>query len=161
MPVLQYADHRPLRETLYRAYATRASEFGKPEWDNTTLIADILKLRHEAAQLLAYENYAQMSLATKMAESSDQVTEFLHTLAARAKPFAERDMRELKDHASQKFGLDDLQAWDVAYVSEKLREEKYAFSDQEVKQYFPEGQDRKRTRLNSSHYCASRMPSSA
>jgi len=139
MPVLQYADHRPLRETLYRAYATRASEFGKPEWDNTALIADILRLRREAAQMLGYANYAEMSLATKMAESSQQVTEFLHTLAARAKPFAERDMQELK-YATQKLHLDDLQAWDVAYVSEKLREEKYAFSDQEVKQYFPESQ---------------------
>ena len=140
MPVLQYADHRPLRETLYRAYATRASEFGQAEWDNTPLIADILKLRHEAAQLLAYENYAQMSLATKMAESAEQVTEFLHTLAARARPFAERDMQELREYASRKLGLDDVQAWDVAYISEKLREEKYAFSDQEVKQYFPEAQ---------------------
>src|SRR3546814_13961969 len=105
MPVLQYADHRPLRETLYRAYATRASEFGKAEWDNTSLIADILKLRHEAAQLLAYENYAQMSLATKMAESAEQVTEFLHTLAARARPFAERDMQELREYDSRKLGL--------------------------------------------------------
>ena len=140
MPVLQYADHRPLRETLYRAYATRASEFGKPEWDNTTLIADILKLRQEAAQMLGYANYAEMSLATKMAESPQQVTEFLHTLAARAKPFAERDMQELKEYAARKLDLHDIQAWDVAYVSEKLREEKYAFSDQEVKQYFPEAQ---------------------
>jgi oligopeptidase A len=139
MPVLQYADDRQLRETLYRAYATRASEFGQAEWDNTSLIADILKLRHEAAVMLGYANYAEMSLTTKMAESPRQVTEFLHTLAARAKPFAERDMQELKDYA-QKLGIDDIQAWDVAYVSEKLREEKYAFSDQEVKQYFPEAQ---------------------
>lgn len=139
MPVLQYADNRQLRETLYRAYATRASEFGKPEWDNTALIADILKLRHEAAQMLGYDNYAEMSLATKMAESPQQVVEFLHTLASRARPFAERDMQELKVYAA-KLGLDDVQAWDVAYVSEKLREEKYAFSDQEVKQYFPEAQ---------------------
>ncbi|HEX5539414.1 MAG TPA: M3 family metallopeptidase [Methylophilaceae bacterium] len=139
MPVLQYAENRVLRETLYRAYATRASEFGKPEWDNTALITDILKLRAEAAQLLDYANYAQMSLATKMAETPQQVTEFLDTLAKRAKPFAERDMRELTDYARQ-LGISDMQAWDVAYVSEKLREEKYAFSDQEVKQYFPEDQ---------------------
>jgi len=140
MPVLQYADHRPLRETLYRAYATRASEFGKPEWDNTALIADILKLRQEAARMLGFAHYAEMSLATKMAESSQQVTEFLHTLAARARPFAERDMQELREYAAQRLDLEDLQAWDVAYISEKLREEKYAFSDQEVKQYFPEAQ---------------------
>lgn len=140
MPVLQYADNRNLRETLYRAYATRASEFGKPEWDNTTLIADILKLRAEAAQLLGYANYAEMSLATKMAETPRQVTEFLDTLAQRAKPFAERDMQELVDYAAARLDLGELQAWDIAYVSEKLREEKYAFSDQEVKQYFPEEQ---------------------
>jgi len=138
MPVLQYAENRQLREKLYRAYATRASEFGKPDWDNTPLITSILKLRQEAAQLLGYRNYAEMSLATKMAESPQQVTDFLNALAKRAKPFAERDMQELTAYADSKLGLHDLQAWDVAYVSEKLREEKYAFSDQEVKQYFPE-----------------------
>ena len=137
MPVLQYADNRALREKLYYAYATRASEFGKPEWDNTALMKEILQLRREAAQLLGYENYAEMSLATKMAESAQHVVEFLDTLAKRAKPFAMRDMDELVAYA-KKLGIDDMQAWDVAYVSEKLREEKYAFSDQEVKQYFPE-----------------------
>jgi oligopeptidase A len=137
MPVLQYADNRDLRETLYRAYATRASEFGKPEWDNTALIKEILQLKREAAHLLSYPNYAEMSLATKMADSSAQVIEFLDTLGKRAKPFAERDMQELLAYA-KKLGINDMQAWDVAYVSEKLREDKYAFSDQEVKQYFPE-----------------------
>jgi len=137
MPVLQYADNRDLRELLYRAYATRASEFGKPEWDNTTLIADILKLKQEEAHLLGFSNYGELSLATKMADTPRQVTEFLHTLAKRAKPYAEKDMAELKAYAA-KLGLEDMQAWDVAYVSEKLREDKYAFSDQEVKQYFPE-----------------------
>jgi oligopeptidase A len=140
MPVLQYAENRELRETLYRAYATRASEFGKAEWDNTALISDILKLRHEASQLLGYASYAEMSLATKMAETPQQVTDFLDTLAKRAKPFAQRDMQELTEYAAKQLGLTDLQAWDVAFVSEKLREEKYAFSDQEVKQYFPEAQ---------------------
>ena len=140
MPVLQYADDRALREQLYRAYATRASEFGKPEWDNTALISSILKLRHEASVMLDYANYAEMSLATKMAESPAQVEEFLQTLAKRAKPFAERDMQELREYAASKLGLAELQAWDIAYASEKLREEKYAFSDQEVKQYFPEEQ---------------------
>ena len=139
MPVLQYAENRALRETLYRAYATRASEFGKPEWDNTSLISGILKLRLEAAQLLGYANYAEMSLATKMADAPQQVTEFLDNLGQRAKPFAERDMQELTASAC-KLGISDMQAWDVAFVSEKLREEKYAFSDQEVKQYFPEEQ---------------------
>ncbi len=137
MPVLQYGDNRALRETLYRAYATRSSEFGKPEWDNTKLIADILKLKQEEAHLLDFANYGELSLATKMADTPQQVMEFLDTLAKRAKPYAERDMTELKAYAA-KLGIHDLQAWDVAYVSEKLREEKYAFSDQEVKQYFPE-----------------------
>ncbi len=137
MPVLQYADNRGLRETMYLGYATRASEFGKKEWDNTALISDILKLRLEAAQLLGFSNYSELSLATKMADTPTQVTEFLHTLGKRAKPYAERDMAELTAYA-KKLGIDDMQAWDVAYVSEKLREDKYAFSDQEVKQYFPE-----------------------
>lgn len=137
MPVLQYANNRTLRETLYRAYATRASEFGKPEWDNTGLIKDILKLKQEEAKTLGFNNYAELSLATKMADTPKQVTDFLDTLAKRAKPYAERDMQELVAYAN-KLGISDMQAWDVAYVSEKLREEKYAFSDQEVKQYFPE-----------------------
>lgn len=137
LPVLQYADNRELRETLYRAYATRASEFGKPEWDNTPIIAQILKLRHEAAQLLGFENYAELSIATKMADSAKHVKDFLQDLAAKAKPFALRDKIELDEYAA-KLGITDMQAWDVSYVSEKLREDKYAFSDLEVKQYFPE-----------------------
>ena len=143
LPVLQYADDRQLRETLYRAYATRASEFGKPDesgkpkWDNTPIIAQILKLRLEAAQLLGFENYAELSIATKMADSARHVKDFLEDLAARAKPFALRDKIELEEYAA-KLGITDMQAWDVSYVSEKLREDKYAFSDLEVKQYFPE-----------------------
>jgi oligopeptidase A len=137
LPVLQYGENRTLRETLYRAYATRASEFSKPEWDNTKLISDILKLKREEAQTLGFNNYAELSLTTKMADSPKQVTDFLDTLAKRAKPYAERDMQELTAYA-KKLGIVDMQSWDVGYVSEKLREEKYAFSDQEVKQYFPE-----------------------
>jgi oligopeptidase A len=143
LPVLQYAENRALREALYRAYATRASELSKPDengnpkWDNTQLISDILKLKKEEAQTLGFNNYAELSLATKMADSPKQVTDFLGTLAKRAKPYAERDMQELTAYA-KKLGITDMQAWDVGYVSEKLREEKYAFSDQEVKQYFPE-----------------------
>ena len=137
IPVLQYADNRNLRETLYRAYATRASEFGKVEFDNTPIITQLLKLRHEEAQLLGFNNFAELSLATKMADTPKQVVEFLETLANRAKPYAAQDMLELVAYAKA-LGIDDLQAWDVSYVSEKLREDKYAFSDQEVKQYFPE-----------------------
>ena len=137
MPVMQYCENRALRETLYRAYATRASEFSKAEWDNTHLIADLLKLKQEEARLLGFNNYAELSLATKMADTPDQVIAFLNTLAQRAKPYAEKDMAELKAYA-ETLGFHDMQAWDVAYISEKLRQEKYAFSDQEVKQYFPE-----------------------
>ncbi len=137
MPVLQYADNRVIRETLYRAYATRASELSKPEWDNTSLIRDILKLKQEEAQMLGFNNFAELSLATKMADTPKQVTEFLDTLAQRAKPYAQQDMQALTSYAT-KLGITDMQAWDAAYVSEKLRQEQYAFSDQEVKQYFPE-----------------------
>lgn len=143
LPVLQYAQDRNLRETLYRAYATRSSEFnapdesGKPKWDNTPLISQILKLRLEAAKLLAFANYAELSIATKMAESAQHVTDFLQDLAKKAKPYALKDKAELEEYAA-KLGITDMQAWDVAYASEKLREEKYAFSDLEVKQYFPE-----------------------
>lgn len=137
LPVMQYADNRQLRETLYRAYATRASELSKPEWDNTALISNLLKLKKEEAQLLGFNNFAELSLATKMADTPKQVSEFLDTLAKRAKPYAERDMKELTAYAKT-LGIDDMQAWDVGYVSEKLRLDKYAFSDQEVKQYFPE-----------------------
>jgi oligopeptidase A len=138
LPVLQYAQDRSLRETLYRESATRASEFGKSEWDNTPLIARIVELRHEVASLLAYANYAEVSLEPKMARSSAEVLAFLDDLARHARPFAENDAAELREFAKSELGIDELQAWDVPYVSEKLRAKRYAFSDQEVKQYFPE-----------------------
>jgi len=138
MPILQYADNRALREKLYRAYATRAAEFGNPEWDNTALIEKILALRAEEARLLGFSSYAEVSLVPKMAESPAQVTTFLRELAAKARPHAERDLAELRDFASTELGLSELQSWDVAYASEKLRVQRYAFSEQEVKEYFPE-----------------------
>jgi len=138
LPVMQYADDRKLRETLYHASATRAAEFGKAEWDNTPLIARIVPLRREIAQLLGYRDYAEVSLVPKMAESSSQVLAFLDDLARRAWPFAEADAEELKEFSRTELQIPDLQAWDVAYASEKLRAKRYAFSDQEVKQYFPE-----------------------
>ncbi len=138
LPVMQYADNRELREVMYRAYSTRAAEFGKPEWDNTRLITDIVALRRELAQLLGFANYAEYSLQPKMAESPQQVLQFLGDLAARAKPFAERDLQELRQFASDELQLPALDPWDIAYASEKLRIARYAFSDQEVKQYFPE-----------------------
>lgn len=141
LPLMQYADNRELREKIYRAYVTRASELEtelKTERDNMPIINNILKLRQEASILLGYSNYAEVSLATKMATSPQQVLDFLKQLADKARPHAEKDLRELREFAAKQLNLPDLQAWDLAYASEKLREERYAFSDQEVKQYFPE-----------------------
>jgi oligopeptidase A len=138
LPVMQYAEDRALRETMFRESVTRASEFGKKEWDNTPLIADIVSLRREMAQLLGYANYAQVSLEPKMADSPAQVLGFLDDLARKARPFGQRDAAELRAFARQELGIDELQAWDYAYASEKLRAKRYSFSDQEVKQYFPE-----------------------
>ncbi|MDL2285106.1 M3 family metallopeptidase, partial [Oxalobacter sp. OttesenSCG-928-P03] len=138
-PVMQFADNRELRETLYRAYVTRASELGaKPEWNNSDNILALLRLRREEAGLLDYRNYAEVSLVPKMAQTPDEVISFLEDLAVRARPFAERDMEELSAFAGDELGIDTVCAWDMAYVSEKLREKRYAFSEQEVKQYFPE-----------------------
>ncbi|MDD5384542.1 MAG: M3 family metallopeptidase [Gallionella sp.] len=138
MPVMQYADNRALREKMYRASGTRASEFGKAEWDNTPLMDEIVKLRGEEASLLGFANFGELSLATKMADSPQQVAEFMRELAQRARPFAEKDLAELREFARAELGLQELQSWDVGYASEKLREKLYAFSEQEVKQYFPE-----------------------
>ncbi len=138
MPVMQLADNRELREKLYRAYATRASEFGNPEWDNTRLMDEIVALRAEEAELLGFANYGELSLAAKMAETPQQVVTFMRELAQRARPFAEKDMVEMREFARETFALSELQSWDIGYVSEKLREQRYAFSEQEVKEYFPE-----------------------
>ena len=138
-PILQYADNRALRETMYRANATKASELGgKPDWDNTQNIVDILKLRAEEAGLLDYKSFAEVSLVSKMAETPEQVIHFLEDLARRARPFADKDLTELRAFAKNELGIDQLEAWDMTYASEKLREQRYAFSEQEVKQYFPE-----------------------
>ncbi|HZO01478.1 MAG TPA: M3 family metallopeptidase [Burkholderiales bacterium] len=138
LPVMQYADERALRERMYYASSTRASEFGDPEWDNAPLIARIVPLRRELARLLGYRDFAEVSLVPKMAESSSQVLAFLDDLARRARPFAEHDVEELREFSRRELNIPDLQAWDVAYASEKLRAKRYSFSDQEVKQYFPE-----------------------
>ena len=138
LPVMQYADNRALRERLYRAYATRASEHGPKELDNSDIIVRILQLRAEEARMLGYANYAEVSLAPKMAESTAQVLEFLRDIARRARPYAERDLAELREFARRELGLEELAAWDIAWASEKLRQARYAFSEHEVKQYFPE-----------------------
>ncbi|MES2125812.1 MAG: M3 family metallopeptidase [Pseudomonadota bacterium] len=142
-PILQFADNRALRETIYRANATKASEMGVvfselQKWDNTDNIATLLKLRDEEARLLDYRNFAEVSLVPKMAQSPEHVIEFLEDLARRARPYAEQDLAELRAFAREELGLDSIEAWDLTYASEKLRERRYAFSAQEVKQYFPE-----------------------
>ncbi|MDR1349942.1 MAG: M3 family metallopeptidase, partial [Zoogloeaceae bacterium] len=142
LPVLQYADKRDLRYRLYRAYATRASEFvdsgGRPEWDNAPLMTRMLALRAEEAALLGFRNFAEVSLAPKMANSPAEALAFLRDMAGKAKPFAERDMAELRTFAAEKLGLETLEAWDMAYAAEKLLQTRYAFSEQEVRPYFTE-----------------------
>ncbi|NML61298.1 M3 family metallopeptidase [Massilia sp. RP-1-19] len=142
-PLLQFADKRDLRETIYRASATKASEQGSlfsemEKWDNSENISTLLKLRNEEARLLDYRNFAEVSLVPKMAQSPEHVIEFLEDLAKRARPYAEKDLAELRAFAKDELGIDKLEAWDVSYASEKLREQRYAFSAQEVKEYFPE-----------------------
>lgn len=134
--VMTYADNRELREAVYRAYTTRASELGPAAQDNSPLMNEILALRHEKAQLLGFNNYAELSLATKMADSSEQVEAFLLDLAHKSKAQAEADYAEVKAFAAAQ-GANDLQAWDVSYWSEKLRQSKYAISDEDLRPYFP------------------------
>ncbi|SEL46971.1 oligopeptidase A Metallo peptidase. MEROPS family M03A [Pseudoxanthomonas sp. GM95] len=138
LPVLTYADDRPLRETLYQAYAVRASEAGDEKLDNSPLITQILALRAELAQLLGFASYGEYSLATKMAQSPAEVLGFLRDLATRALPHARQDRAELEAFARDELGLDTVEPWDVAYVGEKLKQARYSFSAQEVKQYFTE-----------------------
>ena len=137
-PVMQYAENRALRERLYRAHVTRASEFGKPDLDNSSVIDRELRLRREKARLLGYRTFAQVSMVPKMADSPEAVLAFLEDLARRALPYARRDYAELSEFASRELGVPKLEAWDIAFASEKLRARRYSFSDQEVKQYFPE-----------------------
>jgi len=138
LAVIRNAHDRALREELYRAFTTRASELGKPQWDNGPLIVRLLELRTAEARLLGFDNYAEVSLTPKMAKSPKSALEFLREVAARAKPIAEREMAALREFARAELGLDDVAAWDVEYVAERLRESRYAFSAQEVRRYFPE-----------------------
>ena len=136
LPVMQFARSSALREKLYRAYVTRASEFGAPALDNSALIREILALREEEAKLLGYRNFGELSVVPKMAESPEQVVKFLRELGTKARPFGERDLADLRRFAADELGLADPQPWDWSYVGEKLKEARYAFSEQEVKQYF-------------------------
>ena len=140
LPVMTYADNREWREEMYRAYVSRASELGPNagEFDNTQIITDTLALRTELAQLLGFGNYSERSIATKMAQSTDQVIGFLQDLAQQSKPQAQADLDEVSAFAADNYGRMNLQAWDIGYYSEKLKQEKYAISDEELRPYFPE-----------------------
>ena len=139
LPVMQFATSSALRERLYRAYVTRASDQADEsslKFDNSALIAEMLALRLEEAQLLGYRSFGELSVVPKMAESPEQVITFLRDLATKARPFAEKDLADLREFAAQHLGMTDPQSWDWPYISEKLKEARYAFSEQEVKQYF-------------------------
>jgi oligopeptidase A len=143
-PVMQYSENRSLRRLMYEAYVTRASELapqysnGKLDWDNTKIMLDQLKLRDEEARMLGFQNFAALSLAPKMASSVDEVDTFLTTFAEKAKPFALKDWQELSEFAKSELSIiDGLEPWDIAYASERLKQERYAFSENELKQYFP------------------------
>ena len=138
LAVIQYADNRELREQIYRAYVTRASELSdEGKFDNTANVEQTLANALKTAKLLGFKTYAELSLATKMADTPEQVLNFLHDLARRAKPFAEKDFAEIKAFARESLNIEDPQSWDLSYSAEKLRQAKYAFSETEVKKYFP------------------------
>ncbi len=139
LATITYADNRELRKEIYTAFATRASDQGpgKGQWDNSPIMTEILELRLELATLLGFSNYAEYSLATKMAETPDQVVKFLRDLAEKSLPVAKQDFQQLSDFAKGNFNVDDLQAWDIAYFSEKLKQEKYAISEEQIRPYFP------------------------
>jgi len=139
LPVMQFAQSSGLREKLYRAYNTRASDQAPTEhqsFDNSAIMKEILSLRLEESQLLGYRNFGEVSVVPKMAESPAQVVTFLRDLARRARPYAEKDVADLRTFAAEHLGISSPQPWDYAYIGEKLKEQRYAFSEQEVKQYF-------------------------
>jgi oligopeptidase A len=140
LPVMTYADDRQLRREVYEAFATRASDQGPHagQWDNSEAMERILELRHEQAGLLGFANYADRSLAKKMARTSDEVIAFLTDLAERSRPQAERELKELREFASAQYGIDELEAWDITYYAEKLRQKRHDISQEELKPYFPE-----------------------
>ncbi|MAY42687.1 MULTISPECIES: oligopeptidase A [unclassified Neptuniibacter] len=139
LATVTYADNRELRKEIYTAFATRASDQGPGEgqWDNSSVMTQILELRLELAKLLGFENYAEYSLATKMAETSDQVVSFLNDLAEKSLPVAKKDYQQLCDFAKEQHGIEDLQAWDLAYYSDKLKQAEYSISEEQIRPYFP------------------------
>lgn len=140
LPVMTYCDNQALREEMYRAYSTRASDQGPNagKWDNGPLIEEELALRHEIAQLLGFGSFAEKSLATKMAESTDQVIGFLNDLADRAQPQGQRELTQLREFAQQHYGVSDLQPWDITWYAEKQKQHLYTISDEQLRPYFPE-----------------------
>ncbi|MEZ8111800.1 oligopeptidase A [Vibrio splendidus] len=140
LPVMTYCDNQDLRRELYEAYVTRASDRGPNagKWDNTEIITEQLKLRHEIARMLGFSTYSEKSLSTKMAETPDQVLGFLNDLAVKAKPQGEREVEELRQFAEKEFGVSELNLWDIAYYSEKQKQNLFEISDEELRPYFPE-----------------------
>lgn len=138
-PVMTYGDNRDLRREVYEAFVTRASDQGPDagHWDNTPVMAEILKRRHAMAKLLGFDNYAELSLATKMARSVEEVMDFLNQLAAKSKPQAEKEFADLKAFVKDEYGVEELQAWDVGYYSEKLRQKRYDISPETLRPWFP------------------------
>ena len=137
LPLMQYADNRELRKEMYYAYATKASDLGDKNTDNTGNINNILLNKKKLSALLGFSNYASMALTTKMASSSKEVIKFLENLAKKAKPFATQDMDDLKEFG-QKININNIEAWDIAYLSEKIKEKRFNYSEQEIKDYFPD-----------------------
>ncbi|MCS0383366.1 oligopeptidase A [Vibrio diabolicus] len=140
LPVMTYCDNQELRKEVYEAYVTRASDRGPNagKWDNSEIITEQLKLRHEISRMLGFNTYSEKSLATKMAETPDQVLGFLNDLATRAKPQGEREVEELRQFAKSEFGVEELNVWDIAYYSEKQKQHQFQISDEELRPYFPE-----------------------
>ncbi|ADU92297.1 M3 family metallopeptidase [Taylorella equigenitalis] len=137
LPVMKYADSEALRERLYRGYNTIASENGISEFDNSAVIEEILHYKNELAKILDYKDFADYQLQTRMAKNSDTVMNFLNDLSEKSKPFAEKDLKELKEFVKTEFNKDELNPWDYPYYSEKLRQSKYSYSDSEIKKYLP------------------------
>ncbi|MEP8022231.1 M3 family metallopeptidase, partial [Vibrio parahaemolyticus] len=140
LPVMTYCDNQELRKEVYEAYVTRASDRGPNagKWDNSEIITEQLKLRHEIARMLGFNTFSEKSLATKMAETPAQVLGFLNDLATRAKPQGEREIEELRQFTKSEFGVEELNVWDIAYYSEKQKQHLFQISDEELRPYFPE-----------------------
>lgn len=139
LPVMMYSDNRELRAEMYEAFTTRASDQGPNagKWDNSAIMSELLTLRRELAQLLGFANYAELSLATKMADKTEQVVSFLTDLAAKSLPQGKAELEEIRAFAAEQHGQSELAAWDLAYYAEKLKQHKFSISDEQLRPYFP------------------------